>query len=148
MVVFFAAPYMQYFSPETGVEIEYRKRIDNILAIFKKKPVTVYSAYAREGWVADIDSPEDAVDYDFRAIEKSDVLIAFLGDTIPSSGVILEIGFAAALKKRIFIFYMTAFDTLPFLVKGLRIWPEIEFIKCDDDYDATRKLSLLINNEL
>jgi len=148
MKIFFAAPYMQYFSPEVGVDIDYRKRIDNIMSVFKKKPIIVYSAYARENWVADIDSPEDAVDYDFRSIEKSDILIAFLGDTIPSSGVILEIGFAAALKKRIYLFHRTALDALPFLVKGLHIWAEITFIKYDDDSDVYRELSSLIDNEL
>ena len=148
MIVFFGAPYMQYFSPEAGVENEHRERIDKMMSVFKNKPITVYSAYARENWVADIDSPEDAVDYDFRAIERADLLIAFLGDTTPSSGVILEIGFAAAQKKRICLFHSTALDALPFLIKGIHIWTEITFIEYTNDEDAYRKLWMLIDNEM
>jgi len=148
MKVFLAAPYMLFFSTESGVEPVFRDRINGVLATIQKKNVTVLSAYARENWVADLDEPEDAVNYDFRAIEEADFLIAFIGDKTPSNGVLMEVGFAAAHKKRICIFYKKNLKPFPFLARGLNTWTDTELVEYKNDADAYKKLDKLLEKEL
>ena len=76
--IFLAAPYMQYYSPDIGVEPSFHNRISNIVAFIQKKEITVLSAFARENWVAHIDDPEDAVEYDFHGIEIADFIGVFI----------------------------------------------------------------------
>jgi len=146
--IFFSAPYMEYFSFDTGMEQNYRDRILKMISIIEEEQITVLSAHIRKSSDINIDTPEDAVKYDFQGIKEADFLIAFIGDDIPSYGVVMEIGFAAALRKRIYLFHHININPFPFLIKGLNIWTETIFIEYLNDFDAEGKLISLLNNEL
>jgi nucleoside 2-deoxyribosyltransferase len=147
MKIFLSAPYLQYFSSDAGMNENYRNRMSKIIDVIKEKRITVLSAHIRKSFEVGVDTPEEAVEYDFCGIKNADFLIAFIGDDVPSYGVLMEIGFAAAHKKRIYLFYRATINSLPFLTRGLNIWTETIFVEYLNDGDAKNKLYSLLDNE-
>lgn len=148
MEMFLAAPYMQYFTPATGVELDFQDKVLGLVSAIQRRGVTVLSAFVRENWIADVDNPADAVDYDFRGISRAEFVMAFLENDNPSYGVLVEIGYAAALKKRLYIISRMTQAQAPYLVTGLSAWTEAIAVEYTDDDDLYRKIDTILDNEL
>ena len=146
MKVFIAAPYMLFFSPNKGIEINHKSRIEEIIKNFSDYHLEVFSAFSRKNWIAELDNPEDAVNFDFHGIESSECLFAFIGDSELSQGALIEIGFAAALNKKIFIFHHVNIPFIPFLINGLHVWTDTVIESYINDDELYEKLILILNN--
>jgi nucleoside 2-deoxyribosyltransferase len=90
-------------------------------------------------------SPKEAIKVDFGEILIADCLVAYIGNP-PSSGVLMELGFAASIKKPIIIF--TENDNLiPYFARGLEAWTDTHIINFDDFSDLCNKFDKVLISE-
>jgi nucleoside 2-deoxyribosyltransferase len=97
---------------------EHRSFIEQLLAGLRKAPnVTVFYAAEAEDWQLSGSLPEIAVKTDLQQIEQADLVLALTRNK-PSAGVQFEIGYAAALNKRLVIALGTD-EPLAYFNKGI-----------------------------
>jgi nucleoside 2-deoxyribosyltransferase len=126
MIIFLAAPFTNYKQPNI-FDKKLKKELIFLIQKLKQHNIDIISAHEREEWGKLLDKPEVSLRLDFEGIDKSDILIALLGDP-PSPGVQLELGYAIAKKKKIICLYKKG-DTLPYLVPGISSLTNFVLIK-------------------
>jgi nucleoside 2-deoxyribosyltransferase len=143
MKIFLSAPYTIHIDSDTGlIQDNFRAFLQKIIDYFQNRNIEVVSAHLREEWGADIYTPEKAIVSDFSSIIDVDFIVAYIG-VPPSPGVLMELGFAASLKKRIFIIAKKN-EPIPYLAQGLNEWTQTEFIYFNEISDLFLKCDKLI----
>lgn len=144
MKIFFAAPFTKIINNENGlVDPQFKVWINKIVQEFRSSGHNVFLAHEREEWGAKLDSPEKALKLDWEEIEKSDVVLAYIGNP-PSPGVQMELGYASALRKPIVVFSVNN-EEIPYLTKGLSAVTNATFKKIKKPEDATEILINILN---
>ena len=128
MKIFLAAPYTLCIDKKTGIiKQNHKSWLNDIISFLESKNVEIISAHRRERWGENIYSPEDAIYADFKSLDEVDMLFAFIGNP-PSSGVLMELGYAASRQKKICIFFNNE-TPVPYLAQGLNRWTDTAFIE-------------------
>jgi nucleoside 2-deoxyribosyltransferase len=146
LVAFLAAPYSSKFDPMTNrQDVELRKTLENILEILKNNGYEVRSAHVREDWGSKLMKPDDFVPIDFKWVNESDLVIAYIDGT--SSALYTEIGWASVSNKTILILHKEGTYLSP-LVKGLNSIPgaSVEILTFKDDKGLNENLENHLKN--
>ena len=107
MQVFVAASYSSQVDYSTGEVLpEYKKWLENTLAVIEAAGHTVFCALREDQYRINNADPAAAFGLDLEHIQQADALIALLNDK-PSAGVQTEIGVAVALQKRVILAHLT-----------------------------------------
>jgi nucleoside 2-deoxyribosyltransferase len=139
-MIFLAAPFTQTLDDSTKqVSSEYRKWLEKLIRHLESHGDQVFSAHTREQWGTKLDEPAHALKADMHALEKSDWVIALVGDP-PSPGVQMELGAALLLNKRIAILVKRG-EFVPYLVRGLNTLPYAQTIEYSNEDEAMAALS-------
>ena len=137
--IFLCAPYTNTIDDSTELINEaYKSWLTEIISYLRRKSDTLYNSHTREEWGAKLSSPKEAVMIDFAQISSADYVVAYIGDP-PSSGVLVELGFAASLKKPIIIFTESG-KLIPYFAQGLKAWTNVTEISFDNLDDLFKKL--------
>jgi nucleoside 2-deoxyribosyltransferase len=143
MKIFFSAPYTSQIDNDTRlIKADFKAWLEELIFFIKSQGVKVISSHIRENWGENIFSPPDAITADFSGIERSDLLVAYVGEPA-SAGVLMELGFAAAIKKKVVIIKEKGSE-LPYFANGLNAWTETEFI----EYENNGQLKELLKQRL
>lgn len=133
--VFLAGPFKGMIDPRTNqVDAHYQGMLDHLIIFFETHGYEVHNAHKREAWGKKIVSPEECTKIDFDEIRNCQYFVAFPGSP-PSPGTHIEIGWASALKKRIFLL-LELEKEYAFLIRGLSMIASIEAIyyRSEQDY--------------
>ena len=142
--IFLSAPYTFLMDKKTKLLDEsYKKWLEQILDYLSSKAPNIYNSHQREEWGAKIFDPQKAIETDFNEIAHSDCVVAHIGDP-PSSGVLMELGFAASLNKTIIIFAAHG-QPIPYLAQGLGQWTNTQYVYYYSEDDLFEQLDLLFN---
>jgi nucleoside 2-deoxyribosyltransferase len=137
--IFLCAPFTSFISNTSSlIDETYKKWLMQIINYFQRKTNILYNSHIREKWGAEILNPKDALYIDFSEIKITDLVVAYIGDP-PSSGVLMELGFAAALNKPIIIFTEDN-KLIPYFTRGLDGWTDANVIYFNDLNDLFNKL--------
>src|SRR5204863_9747825 len=99
--IFLAAPFKAFVDPRSGNLAEPLKdRLLSLTKFFEKMGFFVFNAHKREAWGQEMMTPEMCTRIDFEQIRESDWFVALPGSPA-SPGTHIEIGWAAAMGKRI-----------------------------------------------
>jgi len=83
---------------------ELRKNIEHVNTILTKEGHTPFNFFGDvENWEKKEYLPGEVMRKAFENIKESDALVALLENPEPSEGMLLEIGYALALKKKVII---------------------------------------------
>lgn len=127
--IFLSAPMTQFVSGDLAKMDEFRTQWTQVAHALELGGHRVISAHEREAWGADLDDPESALAADLEGLQKSDLVVAYVGEP-PSPGVQLELGYAIAKHKRIVTFIKRG-QTEPYLVHGLHVLPDTQVVEID-----------------
>ncbi len=78
---------------------------------------------------------------DFKEMNESDVILAFPGNPI-SGGVHIELGWASALHKKIYIFLEKTANYSP-LITGLKTVTDVELVEITEDFSVNSMIDLV-----
>jgi nucleoside 2-deoxyribosyltransferase len=102
--VFLAAPFVQLIDQVTGaVTPIWEDRIVRLAAALSGRGATVFSAHINEEFGRSALAPDACVPSDYAAMVACDLVVAYPGNPV-SSGVSVELGWASALHKPIYVF--------------------------------------------
>lgn len=139
MKIFVAAPFSDKIDPKTGTTTpDFTNKLKLLLDELRSKRHNVICAHEREQWGLNLDTPDEALDLDFKGIENSDCLVALLGNP-PSPGVQMELGAAIILRKPI-ICLIKKDSIVPYLVMGIHRLTKIKYIEYETIKQATQDL--------
>lgn len=127
--VFLSAPMTQFVNGDQATMDEFRAQWTRVAQTLELCGHHVFSAHEREAWGADLDDPESALVADLDGLQKSDLVVAYVGEP-PSPGVQMELGYAIAKHKRILTFIRRG-QIEPYLVHGLHVLPSTEVVEID-----------------
>ena len=131
------APYSSKFDPKTNRhDFELQKTLENIQEILENNGYEIRSAHVREDWGRKLMKPDDFVPLDFKWVNESDLVVAYIDGS--SSGLYTEIGWASAWNKTI-LFYKEGTYLSP-LVEGLNTITSVQIMSFRDDKDLTDNL--------
>ena len=117
-VAFVGARFTSAIGP-TGFDPHLRRLIDATHEVARSRQLNVLSAHEEEAFGAALAKPDVLVRRDLEQLAESDVFIA-LWDTEPSPGLLIELGWASALHKRIVLLLPSDFDVSAYpMIKGL-----------------------------
>lgn len=133
-VVFVAAPFTDYASGRAVVAPDLQARLKRVHTHLATRGYQVVSAHEREEWGRRLDAPASALAWDLQAIDRCDVLVAFVGAP-PSPGVQLEVGYAIATRTPI-VAVAGADDVRPYLLEGLPAVVRSQVILARDGFDV------------
>ena len=137
--IFLCAPYTFTIDSKTNLINEtYKAWLQKIIDYLQQKVDILYNSHTREEWGVKLSSPKEAVSIDFAEIRIADCIIAYIGNP-RSIGVSVELGFAAAHKKPIFILNEKD-DEVPYFVQGLEAYTNVKLINFEDLNDLFIKL--------
>jgi nucleoside 2-deoxyribosyltransferase len=140
--VFLAGPFKQLMDPETRLlGLLMKQRLEAIIHLLERKRFAVHCAHRREGWGADMMTPEDCTRIDYQEISAADILLAFPGSPA-SPGTHIEIGWASAMKKKI-VLLLEHDKEYAFLVRGLHRVADVTEVVFTTDSDLLRQLDIL-----
>lgn len=143
MKIFLSAPFTLQINKQTRmIDTNYRQWLERLITFVEDRNHSVKCSHIREEWGAKRDSPEVAAVNDFSTIKEADMVVAYLGRPI-SLGVQIELGYVAALKKRLIVL-SDADDEIPFMVQGLHSITKVDFIRFKHLNDLLTQLNLYI----
>lgn len=133
MHVFIAYPFTKLIDENTG-EIRYCERLflEKLRLYIKENGHTVFLAHYRENWGKQLMSANECTPADLYEMKKADLVIAFPGEKIPSGGVMIELGWASILNKKIVLFCDKQTEYSP-LVYGLGTICDVIQVKYNDE---------------
>lgn len=101
MKVFLATSFSSKVDPTGTVLLEFRQKVEAIIARYEAAGREVLCAIKDNGWkMAPMDSATREFSKDMSNIKQCDEFVALIDETI-SAGVQMEIGYALGLNKRI-----------------------------------------------
>lgn len=105
MHVFIAYPFTQLVDEDTNrISFEKQVFLEKTRELVMKKGHTVFLAHYRELWGKNLMSADECTPADYAEMQKADVIRAFPGEQTPSGGVMIELGWASSLGKKIILF--------------------------------------------
>ena len=119
------------------VKEEYKKFFNQLVALMEKMHCEYYLAIKRENWRLDHKGPEECTKSDFEGVKDSDILIIIPGNNISqgiSGGVHIELGWASAMHKKMYILLEDNFKYSPVLL-GLNTLSPTEYVPCNSFLD-------------
>lgn len=136
MNVFIAFPFTDIIDQNTNtVKTESKLFLEKIMNSLLEQGHYVFLAHHREEWGKKLMTAEQCTPADLEEMKTTDIVLAFPGEN-PSGGVQVELGWASALKKKIYLFLHTHTNYSP-LVYGLSTITEAEIIKYENLFDCS-----------
>jgi nucleoside 2-deoxyribosyltransferase len=143
--IFLAGPFKSIINPETNqVYSHHQSMIDNLIRFFEENGYEVHNAHKREGWGKKMMLPEECTKIDFEEISSCQYFVAFPGSPA-SPGTHIEIGWASALKKRVFLLLEKEKD-YAFLIRGLYTIASVEMIYYKDESDYLKQIKYFFDH--
>lgn len=134
MKIFLAAPLTSYMDAKTGVlDSRVATCLRRIIEALRSSGHQVRNAHEVEDWGRALAAPGIALKRDLADLDKSDILVAILGDP-PSPGVQLEIGYALANSLPVLLLAQNEAQ-VPYLLRDFSL---VRYGDCDD---AIRRLT-------
>jgi len=116
--VFLSAPFTQKMDLRRGVlRPKYKLFLYTIKVGLERLGYSTYLAHEREKWGRARCHPAEFVREDFRALRSSSLIIAYLEKRL-STGVLVELGWASALRKPVILFAHDR-SVVPLIIQGL-----------------------------
>lgn len=138
MKVFISCPFTGLCKDENyEIKDEYKPFFEKMIKEFEKINVDYYLAIKRENWGIEHKGPEECTLSDYEGIKSSDFLIVIPGNKMSkgiSGGVHIELGWASALKKKIYILKEDNFQYSP-VVMGLSKLTKTYYHTCNNFLD-------------
>ena len=135
MKVFISCPFTGLCSENKyEVKDEYKEFFDKLINIITEKGMDYYLAIKRENWGIDHKGPQECTLSDFNGVKDSDALIVIPGNRESkgiSGGVHVELGWASALNKDMYILLEDNFNYSP-VVHGLDALTNVKYYTCND----------------
>lgn len=101
--IFICTPITQALDRRTGLlRMRTATRISRVAEALRAENHDIFLAIDREKWGKAIMPPDQCTRLDFDGLQAADHIVAIFGDA-PSEGLIMELGWASALKRRITI---------------------------------------------
>ena len=130
MEIFLAFPFTLKLQNDGLLSDTYILELTSLKAELMKRGHEVIFAHEREKWGKELLPPEVCTNLDFNDILRSDIIVAYPGNT-PSGGVHIELGWASALGKKIVILKYRKEKDTP-LIEGLRTITESVIIELEN----------------
>lgn len=138
--IFLAAPFKSLINEDTSImHKEPMEQIMSMINYLEDKGYSVHNAHKREKWGKEFMTPDECTKVDYDEIEKCDIFIAFPGIP-PSPGTHIEIGWASALKKKIYILLEQKDENYAYLVRGLHTVADVTYITYQGEKECMDKL--------
>jgi len=147
--IFLAAPYTGLLTKQGLIDSTHKAWLLEIINYFEKNNISVFNSHKREHWGGNLYAPSDAIKADFDGISNADCIVATIGEpqSPPSPGVLMELGFAAALKKPIVIFIRgnknEQLEGIPYLARGLPAYTNVKIIYFKTNNDLFREFDAI-----
>lgn len=142
MKIFFAIPYSQLCDEHYVVRKNYREFLEKLIQSTKQLGCDYFLAHERENWGKQYTSDVESTQIDFTTIKDADLICVIPG--IPhSGGVHVELGWAAANKKKLRIFLQKGYTYSP-MVTGIHKLTDTKYYYYNDDFGPDL-LNLMIN---
>ena len=95
-----------YLANPYGFSKQTKKLLDEFINIFNDLNIEVYEPFERTQHIIQKDGEwaYDLAKRNFNDLKKCDCIFAIVNGTPPDEGVMIELGIAIALKKKIFLF--------------------------------------------
>jgi nucleoside 2-deoxyribosyltransferase len=120
------------------MDLNFKGMFNNLIRFFESKGYVVHNAHKRESWGENFMAPEECTKIDYDEIANCDYFVAFPG--FPASpGTHIEIGWASALKKNIFLLLESGKE-YAFLIRGLYNVVPVNYIYYQVENDYLEKL--------
>jgi len=142
MKFFLAYSFSALIDDKTGLVDDKNKQfLENMRNSIIKRKETVFLAHFRENWGKELMAADECTFDDFKEMNESDIVIAFPGNPI-SGGVHIELGWASALKKKIYIFLEKNASYSP-LIEGMKTITDVRVVELPDNYTAETVLRVV-----
>lgn len=96
------------------------------------KKADIFLAHFREKWGKELMTADECTFDDFKEMKESDVVLAFPGNPI-SGGVHIELGWASALNKKIYLFLEKNASYSP-LIEGMKTITDVRIVELPENY--------------
>lgn len=147
MNVFISCPFTGLCGEEKyEVKDQYKHFFNRLTDMMEDRGVEYYLAIKRENWGLEHKGPEECTKSDYEGVKSSDLLIVIPGNNQSkgiSGGVHIELGWASALNKKMYILIEDKFNYSPVLM-GLNSLSETHYYKCNSFLDD-EMLACIIN---
>lgn len=120
--IFIACPISKYLT-DTGMNKEYEVFIKKVYSVCEKYTSKVFLALKREEYGKAKMADNVCTPLDYEEMEKADLIIAFPED---SQGVAVELGWASAMKKNVFLILNKNYSNSP-LINALHMVTNTEY---------------------
>ncbi|MGB8456004.1 MAG: nucleoside 2-deoxyribosyltransferase [Anaerocolumna sp.] len=138
--IFLAAPFKSLVDENNLImDDKSKEQISNLIIYLENKGFHVHNAHKREQWGQQFMPPDQCTQIDFNQISDCDILIAFPGNP-PSPGTHIEIGWASALDKRIFLLLHESINNYAYLIQGLHTVANITYIVYSTEEEYYKEL--------
>ncbi|MDD3048397.1 MAG: hypothetical protein PHQ89_00180 [Bacilli bacterium] len=129
MKIFISCPFSGILDKNSGlVKKEYRFFFDTIINFLESNNIDYYLAIKREDFGKNYISAAEATISDFQGVQNCDILFVIPGNPI-SGGVHIELGWASAFNKKIYIFLEKDAKYSPVLM-GLNSLTNVTYCDC------------------
>lgn len=143
MKFFLAYSFSALIDSKTGLVDEGNKQfLESMRNRILDKKEEVFLAHFREKWGKELMTADECTFDDFKEMNESDVVLAFPGNPI-SGGVHIELGWASALKKKIYIFLDKDAAYSP-LIEGMKTITDVRIVELPSDYSADTILESVV----
>lgn len=138
--IFLAAPFKNLIDKDTSLLIkECMNQLMSLISLLESLGYSVHNAHKREKWGKEFMSPDECTKIDYDEISKCDIFIAFPGNP-PSPGTHIEIGWASAMNKKIFILIEEKEEHYAYLVRGLHTVADVTYITYQNENEYIEML--------
>ena len=133
MKYFLAYSFSALIDSKTGlVDEKNRQFLEDMRNSILDKKVDIFLAHFREKWGKELMTADECTFDDFKEMKESDVVLAFPGNPI-SGGVHIELGWASALNKKIYLFLEKNASYSP-LIEGMKTITDVRIVELPENY--------------
>lgn len=133
MKYFLAYSFSALIDSKTGlVDEKNRQFLEDMRNSILDKKADIFLAHFREKWGKELMTADECTFDDFKEMKESDVVLAFPGNPI-SGGVHIELGWASALNKKIYLFLEKNASYSP-LIEGMKTITDVRIVELPENY--------------
>ena len=133
MKYFLAYSFSALIDSKTGlVDEKNRQFLEDMRNSSLDKKADIFLAHFREKWGKELMTADECTFDDFKEMKESDVVLAFPGNPI-SGGVHIELGWASALNKKIYLFLEKNASYSP-LIEGMKTITDVRIVELPENY--------------